>query len=119
MNLILGCVTTYADIINSIVQRIQYHLDENILRQKIEAALDQKNHPLVKVFNRRAITVDEVVEDLLTYADRIKPLVADTSLLINKALDNNETVLFEGGQATMLDLDQGTYPFVSSFYDIS
>ncbi|HLR56204.1 MAG TPA: adenylosuccinate synthetase, partial [Actinomycetales bacterium] len=68
-----GIGPAYADKINRIGLRIQDLFDENILRQKIEGALDQKNHLLVKVFNRRAITVDEVVDDLLSYADRIKP----------------------------------------------
>lgn len=109
-----GIGPAYGDKIARTGVRIQDLFDENILRQKIEGALDQKNHLLVKVFNRRAITVDEVVDDLLSYADRIKPHVADTSLLLNKALDDDKTVLFEGGQATMLDIDHGTYPFVTS-----
>ena len=73
-----------------------------------------KNHLLTKVYNRRAITVDEVVEDLRSYAERLEPLVADTCLLLNQALDEGRTVLFEGAQATMLDVDHGTYPFVTS-----
>src|SRR5690606_9444702 len=88
--------------------------DENILRQKVEGALDQKNHLLVKVYNRRAIAASEVVDDLLGYADRLRPMVADTGLVLNQALDEGKTVLFEGGQATMLDVDHGTYPFVTS-----
>jgi adenylosuccinate synthase len=88
--------------------------DENILRQKVEGALDQKNHLLVKVYNRRAIGVDEVVEELLGYVERLRPMVTDTSLLLHQALERGETVLFEGGQATMLDVDHGTYPFVTS-----
>ena len=88
--------------------------DANILRQKVEGALDQKNHLLVKVYNRRAITVDEVVGELLKHAERLRPMVADTSLLLHHALEAGKTVLFEGGQATMLDVDHGTYPFVTS-----
>ncbi len=68
----------------------------------------------MKVFNRRAIDVDEVVESLLSYADRLRPMVADTALEIHRALERGETVLFEAGQATMLDVDHGTYPFVTS-----
>ncbi len=85
-----------------------------LLREKVEGALEQKNHLLVKVYNRRAITVDEIVDDLLSYVPRLEPMVADTSLVLNQALDRGETVLFEGGQATMLDVDHGTYPFVTS-----
>ena len=73
-----------------------------------------KNHLLAKVYNRRAIEVDAVVEELLSYVERLRPMVADTSLLLNQALDRGETVLFEGAQATMLDVDHGTYPFVTS-----
>jgi len=89
-------------------------LDPHILAQKVEGALDQKNHLLVKVYNRRAITVEETVEELLSYAERIRPMVVDCSLVLNQALDHGKTVLFEGGQATMLDVDHGTYPFVTS-----
>jgi adenylosuccinate synthase len=93
---------------------VQDLFDENILRQKVEGALHQKNHLLVKVYNRRAIAVNEVVDELLSYAERLRPMVADTSLLLHQALEAGKTVLFEGGQATMLDVDHGTYPFVTS-----
>ncbi|NHI15938.1 adenylosuccinate synthase [Microbacterium excoecariae] len=109
-----GIGPAYADKINRVGIRIQDLFDESILRQKVEGALDQKNHLLVKVFNRRDITVDEIVTDLLSYAERVRPMVADTSLLLNDALDRDEVVVFEGGQATMLDVDHGTYPFVTS-----
>jgi adenylosuccinate synthase len=109
-----GIGPTYADKINRVGIRVQDLFDESILRQKVEGALDQKNHLLVKVFNRRAITVDEVVEELLSYAERLRPMVADTGLLLNQALDKGEVVVFEGGQAVMLDVDHGTYPFVTS-----
>ncbi|WP_102510645.1 adenylosuccinate synthase [Sanguibacter massiliensis] len=109
-----GIGPAYADKINRVGIRVQDLFDENILRQKIEGSLDQKNHLLVKVYNRRAITVDETVEELLAYAERLRPMVADTSLVLNEALDAGKTVLFEGGQATMLDVDHGTYPFVTS-----
>src|SRR4051794_40107468 len=109
-----GIGPAYADKINRVGIRVQDLFDENILRQKVEGALDQKNHLLVKVYNRRAIGVDEVVEQLLGYAERLRPMVVDSSLLLNQALERGEYVLFEGGQATMLDVDHGTYPFVTS-----
>ncbi len=109
-----GIGPTYADKINRVGIRIQDLFDEGILRQKVEGALEQKNHLLVKVYNRRAIEVDEVVTELLAHRERLAPMVADTSLELNKALDRGDTVLFEGGQATMLDVDHGTYPFVTS-----
>ena len=114
-----GIGPAYADKINRVGIRIADVFDEEILREKVEAALEVKNHLLTKVYNRRAITVDEVVEDLLSYADRLQPLVADTSLLLNRALDEDKTVLFEGAQATMLDVDHGTYPFVTSSNPVS
>ncbi len=109
-----GIGPAYADKINRTGIRIADLFDESILRQKVEGALDVKNHLLAKVYNRRAISVDEVVEDLLSYADRLRPMVQDTSALLNKALDDGKTVLFEGAQATLLDVDHGTYPFVTS-----
>ena len=109
-----GIGPAYADKINRVGIRVQDLFDEGILRQKVEGALEQKNHLLVKVYNRRAIRADDVVGELLSYAERLRPMVADTSLVINRALDRGETVLFEGGQATMLDIDHGTYPFVTS-----
>jgi adenylosuccinate synthase len=109
-----GIGPAYADKINRVGIRIQDIFDEGILRQKVESALDIKNHLLVKIYNRRAIEVDAVVEELLSYADRLRPMVADTALELNDALDAGKVVLFEGGQATMLDIDHGTYPFVTS-----
>ncbi|WP_349903618.1 adenylosuccinate synthase [Parafrigoribacterium humi] len=109
-----GIGPAYADKINRVGIRIQDLFDENILRQKIEGALAQKNHLLVKIYNRRAITVDEIADELLKYADRLRPMVADTGLRLNQALDAGDTLLFEAGQATMLDVDHGTYPFVTS-----
>jgi adenylosuccinate synthase len=109
-----GIGPAYADKISRVGIRVQDLFDESILRQKVEGAHDQKNHQLVKIFNRRAITVDEIVDDLLSYAERVRPMVADASLLLNDALDRDEVVVFEAGQATMLDIDHGTYPFVTS-----
>ena len=109
-----GIGPAYADKINRLGIRIGDLFDEQVLRDKIEGALVAKNHLLVKVYNRRAITVDEVADELLGFRDRIEPMVTDTSLVLNNALDAGETVLFEGGQATMLDVDHGTYPFVTS-----
>jgi adenylosuccinate synthase len=109
-----GIGPTYADKMSRVGIRVQDVFDEKILRAKVAIALEQKNHLLVKVYNRRAITVDEVVEEFLSYADRLRPMVADTPLLLSNALDRGKTVLLEGGQATLLDVDHGTYPFVTS-----
>src|SRR5690554_517683 len=109
-----GIGPTYADKINRVGIRVQDLFDEGILRQKVEAALHQKNQILAKLYNRRAITIEEVVDELLGYAERLRPMVCDTALELTEALDAGKTVLFEGGQATMLDVDHGTYPFVTS-----
>ncbi len=109
-----GIGPTYADKMNRVGIRIQDLFDESILRQKVEGALVQKNQLLVKAYNRRAVAVDDVVAELLSYVDRVRPMVADTALLLDQALDAGETVLLEGGQATLLDVDHGTYPFVTS-----
>ena len=109
-----GIGPAYADKVNRLGIRVADLFDDKILRQKVEGALDVKNHLLTKIYNRRAIEVDAVIEELLSYADRLRPMVTDTGLLLNRALDDDKTVLFEGAQATMLDVDHGTYPFVTS-----
>ncbi|MCF8536249.1 MAG: adenylosuccinate synthase, partial [Rhodoluna sp.] len=109
-----GIGPTYADKINRVGIRIQDLFDESILRQKVEGALVAKNNLLTKVYNRAAIKVDDTVKELLSYTERLAPMVADTALELNQAIEANKNVLFEGGQATMLDVDHGTYPFVTS-----
>ncbi|AWB91046.1 adenylosuccinate synthase [Aeromicrobium chenweiae] len=109
-----GIGPTYADKMNRLGIRIQDLFDEKILRQKVEGALDLKNQILTKIYNRRAVEVDEIVEELLSYVDRLRPMVADTPLLLHDALKADKTVLLEAGQATLLDVDHGTYPFVTS-----
>ncbi|MCW2801000.1 MAG: adenylosuccinate synthase, partial [Aeromicrobium sp.] len=109
-----GIGPTYADKMNRLGIRVQDLFDEKILRQKVEGALELKNQILTKIYNRRAVEVDEIVEELLSYVDRLRPMVADTSLLLHEALAADKTVLLEAGQATLLDVDHGTYPFVTS-----
>ena len=109
-----GIGPTYSDKVARLGIRVQDIFDESILSQKIEGALKQKNELLVKVYNRRAVEVEETVEYFLSYAERLRPYVCDTSLLLNQALDEGKVVVMEGGQATMLDVDHGTYPFVTS-----
>jgi adenylosuccinate synthase len=94
--------------------RVQDLFDPSILRQKVEGALGNKNQVLVKVFNRRELEVDAITEELLQYAEPLRPHVADTALVLNDALDDGKIVLLEGGQGTLLDVDHGTYPFVTS-----
>ena len=109
-----GIGPTYMDKVGRLGVRVQDILDESILRQKVEGALRQKNELLVKVYNRRHVEVDEIVDYFLSFAERLKPMIVDTTQLLNNALDEGKTLLMEGGQATFLDVDHGTYPFVTS-----
>jgi adenylosuccinate synthase len=109
-----GIGPTYADKMNRVGIRISDLFDEEILRDKVEGALAQKNQILTKIYNRRSADIDEVVTELRSFADRVAPMVADTGLVLNQALDAGKNVVFEAGQATMLDVDHGTYPFVTS-----
>ena len=97
-----GIGPTYSDKIARLGIRVQDLFDPSILRQKVEGALASKNQVLVKVYNRRALEVDEIVDALLAFADILQPYVADTALMLNKALDEDKVVLLEGGQGTLL-----------------
>ncbi|MEU9887820.1 adenylosuccinate synthase [Sphaerisporangium sp. NPDC051017] len=109
-----GIGPAYGDKIARMGVRVQDLLDPGILSQKIEVALNEKNQVLTKVYNRRGIDAAKVLEEYLGYAERLKPHIADTSLILNKALDDGKVVLLEGGQGNLLDIDHGTYPFVTS-----
>ena len=109
-----GIGPAYMDKVGRLGIRVQDILDASILRQKVEGALRQKNQLLVKVYNRRHVEADEIVDYFMSYAERLKPMIVDTTQLLNKALDEGKTLLMEGGQATFLDVDHGTYPFVTS-----
>jgi adenylosuccinate synthase len=109
-----GIGPTYADKAARLGIRVQDLLDPKILREKIEVALAEKNLWLERVYGVEPLELDEVASRLERFAQRLRPYVADTSLLVDRALDEGQFVLFEGAQATLLDLDHGTYPFVTS-----
>jgi adenylosuccinate synthase len=109
-----GIGPTYADKMSRIGIRVQDIFDEGVLRAKVSGALNLKNQVLVKIYNRKGFEVDAVVAELASYAERLRPMVADTPLLLEQMLDRNEIVVLEAGQATLLDVDHGTYPFVTS-----
>ncbi len=109
-----GIGPTYGDKMGRLGIRIQDLFDPSILLQKVEGALLQKNDLLVKIYNRAAVRPQEVVDHLLSFAERLRPMVSDTALVLNNALAEGKTVLLEGGQGTLLDVDHGTYPFVTS-----
>jgi adenylosuccinate synthase len=109
-----GIGPAYQDKVARVGVRAQDLLDEKILRQKVEAALDFKNQVLVKVYNRRALDAEQVVDTVLEQGGHFAHRIADTRLLLDQALRRGETVLLEGSQGTLLDVDHGTYPFVTS-----
>jgi len=109
-----GIGPTYADKMSRIGIRVQDLFDEDVLRAKVSGALNLKNQIFVKIYNRKGYEVDAVVQDLLGYAERLRPMVADTALLLENMLNENKTVVLEAAQATLLDVDHGTYPFVTS-----
>ena len=109
-----GIGPCYADKAARLGIRVQDLLDEKILRQKLETALAEKNVWLERVYGAEPLELDDVVRRLDRVAPRLAPFIADTSLLVDTALRDGRYVLFEGAQGTLLDLDHGTYPFVTS-----
>jgi len=109
-----GIGPAYADKVARTGIRVQDLFDPGILRQKLELTLREKNQVLTKVYNRRGIEAGTVTREYLGYGEKLRPYVADTALVLNSALDAGKSVLLEGAQATLLDVDHGTYPFVTS-----
>ena len=109
-----GIGPAYMDKASRMGLRVQDLTDEHIFRKKVEAALLEKNDILEKVYGMSTYTVEEIVSEYMGYAERIRPHIADTGTIINKALEADQYVFFEGAQGTLLDLDHGTYPFVTS-----
>jgi adenylosuccinate synthase len=109
-----GIGPAYADRAARVGIRVQDLYDEKILREKLEVVLRERNQILTKVYGRLAMPADRIVEDHLRYAERLRPHVTDTAKLLHDALTEGRHVLLEGAQGAMLDLDHGTYPFVTS-----
>jgi adenylosuccinate synthase len=109
-----GIGPTYGDKVARVGIRVQDLFDPGILRQKLELTLRDKNQLLTKVYNRRGIEAKQVADEYIEYGERLKRYVADTGLVLGKALDRGDTVLLEGAQGSLLDVDHGTYPFVTS-----
>jgi adenylosuccinate synthase len=109
-----GIGPAYTDKYSRFGIRVQDLFDPKIFAQKVEAALVEKNKILPRVYNTLPMEAEEIVEEYLGYAERLRPHVTDTSLLIDQAIRRGENVLFEGAQGTLLDIDHGTYPFVTS-----
>jgi len=109
-----GIGPAYADKAARIGLRLQDLFDPKIFREKLAVVLKEKNLLLTKIYNRLPLSADRIVEDYRAYGDRLRPHVTDTSKLLYEGLRAGENVLFEGAQGTLLDLDHGTYPFVTS-----
>ncbi|HUR77919.1 MAG TPA: adenylosuccinate synthase [Acidimicrobiales bacterium] len=110
-----GIGPAYADKASRIGLRVQDLLDPKIFRQKLEVVLKEKNLVLAKIFNRLPLSIDALCKKYIEdFAPRIAPMICDSVSLVHEALERNEHILLEGAQATFLDLDHGTYPFVTS-----
>lgn len=114
-----GIGPAYSDKMSRIGLRVQDMLDMKIFRKKLEAALNEKNEILTKIYGFKPFDADKIVADYGGYAERLEKYIADTSLAINKALNEGKNVFFEGAQGTLLDIDHGTYPFVTSSSPVS
>ena len=109
-----GIGPAYTDKYARVGIRIQDLFDAKIFREKVEAALEEKNKILPRVYNTLPMEADQIIDEYAHYADRLRPHVTDTSLLLWNGLKKGKMVLFEGAQGTLLDIDHGTYPFVTS-----
>ncbi len=109
-----GIGPAYGDKVARLGVRVQDLLDPSILAQKVEAALDIKNQMLVKIYNRKALDAGRIVDEVLEQAEGFKHRIADTRLELGRAVDRGDNILLEGSQGTLLDVDHGTYPYVTS-----
>jgi adenylosuccinate synthase len=109
-----GIGTTYIDKISRIGIRIADLMDRNTFREKLEINLKEKNYLLESYYGKKKIKISDIEKEYLPYAERFRPYIADTSLIINKAISQKKKILFEGAQGTFLDIDFGTYPYVTS-----
>ena len=109
-----GIGPCYQDKAARIGLRMQDMLDEHIFRKKLETVLEITNLTLERIYEMPTYTVEQICDEYLPYAERLKPYICESSLMLNEMLDEGKSILFEGAQATLLDIDHGTYPFVTS-----
>jgi len=114
-----GIGPAYADKAARIGLRVCDLADAAKFREKLAVALEEKNRLLERVYGQPGFTVSEIADEALRVFERIRPFVTDTSLVINQAIDSGQRVLFEGAQGTLLDIDLGTYPYVTSSHPIA
>lgn len=114
-----GIGTTYMDKTARVGIRVCDFLDAEVLKEKLEIGLQEKNDLLRRLETNEHLDCDEILKEYVHYAERIEPFVVNASMMINEAIDSGENVLFEGAQGTLLDIDFGTYPYVTSSHPIS
>ncbi|MBI0092438.1 adenylosuccinate synthase [Lactobacillus sp. M0403] len=114
-----GIGPAYMDKASRVGIRVCDLLEKDTFEEKLRANLKEKNELFTKVYGKDALKFDDIFDQYYEYGQKMKKYVTDTSVLVNDALDNNEKVLFEGAQGIMLDIDEGTYPFVTSSNSIS
>ena len=109
-----GIGPCYADKIQRYGIRVQDLLDDSVFAEKLNSNLNEKNKLLTKIYNHDPLSADEIIEEFTEYKEMVQQHISDTSLLVSKAIKENKSILFEGAQGTLLDIDHGTYPFVTS-----
>ena len=109
-----GIGPCYADKIQRYGIRVQDLLDDSVFAEKLNSNLDEKNKLLTKIYNHEPLSADEIIKEFSEYKELVQQHISDTSLLVSNAIKENKSILFEGAQGTLLDIDHGTYPFVTS-----
>ena len=109
-----GIGPCYADKIQRLGIRVQDLLDDSVFAEKLNSNLNEKNKLLTKIYNHDPLSADEIIEEFTEYKEMVQQHISDTSLLVSNAIKENKSILFEGAQGTLLDIDHGTYPFVTS-----
>jgi len=109
-----GIGPCYGDKIQRQGIRVQDLLDEDIFTEKLESVLEEKNELLIKIYNHEPLELETIIKEFSNYRDFVKECITDTSLLISDSIKKGKKILFEGAQGTLLDIDHGTYPFVTS-----
>jgi len=109
-----GIGPCYADKIQRYGIRVQDLLDDSVFAEKLNSNLNEKNNLLTKIYNHDPLSADEIIQEFSEYKEMVQQHISDTSLLVSNAIEENKSILFEGAQGTLLDIDHGTYPFVTS-----
>ena len=109
-----GIGPCYADKIQRYGIRVQDLLDDSVFAEKLNSNLNEKNNLLTKIYNHDPLSADEIIKEFTEYKEMVQQHISDTSLLVSNAIKENKSILFEGAQGTLLDIDHGTYPFVTS-----